>query len=751
MHRHVRSNRAATRRATSAADRRRRHHLLALEPLEGRTLLSAVPRPDHVVIVVEENHSNSAIIGSSAAPYINALAGRGASFTNSFAIEHPSQPNYLDLFSGSNQGVTDDSYITRRFTTPNLGAGLIQAGLSFGGYSQGLPAVGSTVESSGDYRSKHNPWLNWQGSPTNGIPAAANMPFTSFPADYSQLPTVSFVIPDMQNDMHDGSVAKGDTWLKSNLDGYVQWAQSHNSLLIVTFDEDDFLGNNQIATIFVGPMVQAGQYGETIDHFDVLRTVEDMYGLPYAGASAQATTITDVWAGTTTPTAPASPSSLRATAASSSQVNVSWADNATNESGFYVERSTSGTTFTQVAALAANVTAYSDTGLSAATTYTYRVRASNSTGNSAYSSTAAATTAAAAATAPAAATGLAASAASSSQVILTWADNATNESGFYVERSTNGLNFTQVAALAADVKTYSDMGLAASTTYTYRVRAYNAAGNSAYSGTAAATTPAAAGGQTPYGGTARAIPTTIQAEDFDAGGEAVAYHDTDAVNDGGAYRATGVDLQATGDAGGGYNVGWTAAGEWLEYTVDVAAAGTYTLEARVASGGGGGTFHVEFGGVNATGSLTIPDTGGWDTWRTLGVSAQLAAGSQVMRVAFDTNGSTGYVGNLNWVRLTATAAATAPAAPTGLAATAASSSQVNLSWADNAANESGFYVERSADGTNFAQVAAVAANVTSYSDMGLSASTAYTYRVRASNAAGNSAYSSTAAATTPRR
>ncbi|HSZ55982.1 MAG TPA: hypothetical protein VK797_09990, partial [Tepidisphaeraceae bacterium] len=80
-----------------------------VEAIEGRCLLSAVPTPAHVVIVVEENSSYDEIIGNSSAPYINTLASQGALFTNSSAIEHPSQPNYLDLFSGSNQGVTDDN------------------------------------------------------------------------------------------------------------------------------------------------------------------------------------------------------------------------------------------------------------------------------------------------------------------------------------------------------------------------------------------------------------------------------------------------------------------------------------------------------------------------------------------------------------------------------------------------------------------------------------------------------------------
>ncbi|HEX3154020.1 MAG TPA: alkaline phosphatase family protein [Candidatus Angelobacter sp.] len=245
--------------------------------------------PDHVVIVIEENHSFSSIIGSPAAPYINSLAQQGALFTQSFAVEHPSQPNYLDLFSGANQGVTDDS-CPHTFSTENLASELAAASRTFTGFSEDLPAAGSTVCTSGAYAEKHAPWVNF----TN-VPTASNQPFTSFPTDFTNLPTVSIVDPNLNDDMHDGTIAQGDTWLQQHIDSYVQFAQTHNSLLIVTWDEDDSAGSNQIATIFVGPMVKQGQFAETINHFNVLRTVEDLYGLTHTGSAATATPISDVW------------------------------------------------------------------------------------------------------------------------------------------------------------------------------------------------------------------------------------------------------------------------------------------------------------------------------------------------------------------------------------------------------------------------------------------------------------------------
>lgn len=245
--------------------------------------------PDHVIIVMEENHSYSEIIGSASAPYINQLAQSGASFTNSHAVTHPSQPNYLELFSGSTQGVTDDS-CPHSFSADSEASELIAAGLSFTGYSEGLPSEGSLVCTSGEYARKHVPWTNF----TN-LPVTTNEPFTAFPTKLKKLPKVAWVIPNLDDDMHDGTIAQGDTWLKDNLSDYASWAMTHNSLLIVTWDEDDGSQSNQIPTIFYGPMVRQGEYGEKITHDNVLATIEAMYGLTPLGNSASASPIKDVW------------------------------------------------------------------------------------------------------------------------------------------------------------------------------------------------------------------------------------------------------------------------------------------------------------------------------------------------------------------------------------------------------------------------------------------------------------------------
>jgi subtilisin family serine protease len=161
---------------------------------------------------------------------------------------------------------------------------------------------------------------------------------------------------------------------------------------------------------------------------------------------------------------------------------------------------------------------------------------------------------------------------------------------------------------------------------------------------------------TPFGGVPAPIPGTVEAENFDDGGEGVAYHDLVAGNAGGKYRQTDVDIESTLDTGGGYSLGWVSAGEWLKYTVNVASSGTYTLEVRVASPTLGGMLHVEVDGVDATGPLVVPNTGGWQTWRSVPIAGiALTAGRHTLRLVADSNGGSGYLGNINYLRWATTA------------------------------------------------------------------------------------------------
>lgn len=267
--------------------------------------------PDHIIIVMEENHGYDQLIGSPNAPYINQLAKEGALFTDSHGVTHPSQPNYIALFSGSTQGVfNDDCSSQTTFNTSNLAASLIKNGYTFKGYAQTMPTVGyrectylkGALTKATLYARKHCPWVNWQGTGLNNIPDSVSQPMTSFPTDFNKLPTVSFVIPDMDHDMHNigapgdaAAISRGDTWLKENLAAYVKWAKDHNSLLIVTFDEDDFKMINHIPTIIVGADVKPGKYDQKINHYNVLHTIESFYKLPTQDTT-KATMITDIWA-----------------------------------------------------------------------------------------------------------------------------------------------------------------------------------------------------------------------------------------------------------------------------------------------------------------------------------------------------------------------------------------------------------------------------------------------------------------------
>jgi hypothetical protein len=251
--------------------------------------VASAPTPDHVLVAIFENEDAKNIIGGPDAPYLTSLARTGATFTDAHGVAHPSQPNYLALFSGSTQGVTDDK-CPLTFSGPNLAAQLLDAGHTFVGYSEGLPRAGYTGCDAGDYARRHNPWVDFPDLPTS-----VNQPYSAVPADFSALPTVSFVVPNVCNDMHDCGVAAGDRWARDNLAGYVTWAQQHNSLLVVTFDEDDGSSANHIATVLVGPMVSSGASDQRIDHYSLLRTLEDMYGLPPLGQAADAEPLSGIW------------------------------------------------------------------------------------------------------------------------------------------------------------------------------------------------------------------------------------------------------------------------------------------------------------------------------------------------------------------------------------------------------------------------------------------------------------------------
>lgn len=251
---------------------------------------TALPRPAHVVVVIEENHSYRQIIGSASAPYLNSLARAGANFTNAHGMTHPSAPNYFALFAGRRVESGDDCPARGiSATDANLGSQLLAAHLGYVAYSESLPRAGFTGCWAGKYARKHAPWAHF----TN-LPRASHQPLGALKS-FAELPAVTFIVPNADHDMHDGTVKAGDEWFERTLGPLAKWARTHDALLVVVWDEG-FDPRNTIPTIFYGPMVKPGNYAEPMNAYVVLRTIEEMYGLRPLGEAAKAVAVRDVWA-----------------------------------------------------------------------------------------------------------------------------------------------------------------------------------------------------------------------------------------------------------------------------------------------------------------------------------------------------------------------------------------------------------------------------------------------------------------------
>lgn len=332
-------------------------------------------------------------------------------------------------------------------------------------------------------------------------------------------------------------------------------------------------------------------------------------------------------------------------------------------------------------------------------------------------------------TAPAAPSNLTATTASSSQINLTWSDTASNETGFRIERKPGaGGTYAEIATVAANVTSYSDTGLAASTLYYYRVRAYNATGNSAYSTEANATTSAPI---PPANGT---------------GLKGQYYDNSNFTN----LKLTRTDPTVNFNWGTGSPASGIGADTFsVRWTGQVQARYSQTYAFYTTSDDGVRLWVNGLQIINNWTNHSATENSGTIT---------LVANQKydILMEYYENTGSA--VAKLSWSSASQAKqiipqsqlypGVTVPGAPTNLTANAASTNQINLAWTDNANNETGFKIERSINGTSFTEIATVAANVTSYSNTGLAGSTTYFYRVRASNSGGNSAYSNTVSATT---
>src|SRR5437762_881494 len=451
-------------------------------------------------------------------------------------------------------------------------------------------------------------------------------------------------------------------------------------------------------------------------------------------ASAQSSAVSATTKTLADTQAPSTPTNLAATAVSSSQIDLSWSPATDNVgvTGYRVYRD--GTL-----AASPSGTSVSITGLSAGTTYSFTVSAVDAAGNASVLSAPLSVTTAAPSdtTAPTTPAGLVGVAVSSSQINLSWtaATDNVGVTGYNVYRG--GM---QMATLGV-VTTFQNTGLTASTNYSYTVRAFDAAGNvSGQSMAASATTQASGTGgtvPTPYTGTPIAIPGSFEAENFDLGGEGVAYHDNTPGNQGGSYRLTeDVDIVVSSDAlGGGYVVNYFETGEWLAYTINVAASAQYNIEIRASSEFANSAFHVEIDGQDVTGPIIVPNTGGWSVFQWVGKQGvPIATGKHVLKIFADQQ----YF-NLNSIRVTA---AQAPG------------TSANLAWdAVTAANLSGYriyygtapgtYLQSAGQGLNVG-------NVTTYTVTGLSSGTRYYFAVVAYDTSSNeSTYSNEVFAVIP--
>jgi len=375
--------------------------------------------------------------------------------------------------------------------------------------------------------------------------------------------------------------------------------------------------------------------------------------------------------------APASPASATAAAASSTQITIGWTDTSTNEDGFKIERKTGAGSFAQIATTGPNVVTYADATVAPATTYTYRVKAFNVSGDSGYSNEISATTPTAPPNVPAAPSGLSATAAGPTQANLAWADNSTNEDGFKIERRTASGSYAQIAVVGANVATYADSGLTASTAYVYRVKAYNGAGDSAYSNEASVSTAAP---------NVPAAPSNLNAS---------------------SPSTSEIDLSWSDNSSN-------------ELGFKIERQGNGVPYAQIATVGANVIFYAD----------TAVATGAYYTYR---VRAYNAAGDSAY-----SNESSALV---QYPQV--------PSPPSSLTATAVSSTEIDLAWNDSSYNELGFHVWRATGNGASSQIATIYANVTHYADTGVAPFTTYTYRVSAYNENGESLYANPATATTP--
>jgi acid phosphatase len=254
---------------------------------------SNVPTSSHVFIVVEENHSYSSVIGSSSMPYLNSLANQYGLATRYFANTHPSIGNYFMLTTG--QIITNDDSFTGTVGVDNLVRHLLSVGKTWKSYAESLPTVGYTGGDVYPYVKHHNPFTYFTDVMNSQNQSQNLVPFTQFASDLTsnQLPGFSFIVPNLKDDAHDGSLSQADSWLQSNIGPLVSSPIfQQNGLLLIVFDESDQSdskhGGGHVALVLVGPNVKKGHQSNVCSqHENTLRTMGQALGLSsFPGAAA---------------------------------------------------------------------------------------------------------------------------------------------------------------------------------------------------------------------------------------------------------------------------------------------------------------------------------------------------------------------------------------------------------------------------------------------------------------------------------
>ena len=259
----------------------------------------AVPRFKHVIVAVFENKERSEIAGNPAAPTFNALGRRYATLPGYTGVAHPSLPNYLALVSGSTHGITNDC-TDCVVDGPSLADTLAAAHRTWKTYAEGLPSTGSTDAFAGRYAKKHDPFLYFRRVLANRAWLDRVVPFGQLAADVRsrRLPDYSLVVPDLCHDMHDCSVRTGDRWLKANIVPLLASPALAGSVVFVVFDEGSSSrgGGGNVTALATGPAVRPGAtFTAAANHYSLLRTIEQAWGLPLLGKSAHARPVIGIW------------------------------------------------------------------------------------------------------------------------------------------------------------------------------------------------------------------------------------------------------------------------------------------------------------------------------------------------------------------------------------------------------------------------------------------------------------------------